>query len=776
MAHLSLFPNDVFQFGGERYRVIHIDVSVGKLYGFPLEGENRLPVSWGLSDLAAAAGRDELKRIDALPSQAPASARAKDLEVGRRRWESIRDLVENHRSELMDRTKRAIAIRAHARRTKVSERQVMKLLRMYWRNGMTQASLMGAYRNCGRLAEDTDGVITVEASPMTGKELILFAPAKGKTRGRRPVKRSYEPFFISRELKQRMLADMRSLFKKDEIVSKRYVIDKIQGKYFALLDPETGEPLRSHDGKRVVLRPPGQRPSNDQLRYLLKKAVPEHESFSSRVSEDSFRNNYARSDGTVHDDTVGPGDVYEVDATILDVWLVSAYHSGVIIGKPTLYLVVDRDTDLIVGFHLTLDKPSWEGAKRAILSIASDWKALCNALHVKYRESDWPAQGVFPTRFFLDRGEGISKKSDVLCDGARIEVTNAPRASPRRKVRAEGSFFSQQVAIKDVVAGYEIPSNAKKRQGKKYSLDASLRLEGIAAVEVRNIVRHNNTLRGDAVVDPRLTYDGFEATPINIWQHKIATSMGRVTRHTYDFMRQQLLPRDTARVLQSGIVFEKLTYSFDGSRFDALCALAARGARIEVTVQYDRANVGKIWVTDPDNPTIQYEAKLTSRWRELDGRSFAEVAHYQDALDKAKDKAKEANQGVRIAYQHDADQLTRDDRARAKAASRGLRPGTRHRIGVNARALEENARRQTHATNESATSVSVQGFVVPAIDTDHIEDTRESEAIELHLTESHDVNERAPVSVPGKRNGATPPSTQPSLLSGLLDLIQPPSP
>lgn len=767
MAHLSLFPNDVFRLGGLTYRVVHIDVEKRTLYGYPLEKRNGLPVAWRLDALADFAARDELTRIDLPPPASSPTVREKDREVGRRRWESIRDLVENHRAELMDRDTRAKAIQAHIERVKVSERQVMKLLRNYWRDGMSQASLMGAYKNCGRLSEDTEGVISVEASPMTGKELILFAPAKGKARGRKPIKKSYEAFFMSSELKQRLLKDIRTLYTRDEIVTKRAVIDTIQGEYFALKDEATGASLRSPDGHRVLLRPLGQRPSNEQLRYLIEKAIPEHEKYSTRVSEDSFRNNYARSDGTVHDDTVGPGDVYEVDATILDVWLVSAYHKGIIIGKPTLYLVVDRDTDLIVGFHLTLDKPSWEGAKRAILSIASDWKALCEALHVKYRESDWPAQGVFPSRFFLDRGEGISNASNVLCDGARIEVTNSPRASPRRKVRVEGSFGTQHVAIQDIVGGYEPPSNVKKRQGKKYSRDACFAVEGMAAVQLRNIIRHNNTLRPNAVIEARLTYEGFEPTPVNIWRHKIATSIGLVTRHSYEFMRQQLLPRATAQVLQSGIVFEKLTYSFEGDRFSALCALAARGARIQMPVQYDRADVASIWVTDPDNPSLQYVARLTSRWRELDGRSFAEAKHYLTALDAVKAHADEANQGVRVAFRDDVEAMTKDDVASAKAAAKGLRHGTRHRIGVEARKLEAQARQATQATSESATSVSIQGFAPPVIDIVDGTDTHEVDAVDTEAVELQEASQSSAQSP----SPTTPPAANASLMNGLLDLI-----
>jgi hypothetical protein len=91
------------------------------------------------------------------------------------------------------------------------------------------------------------------------------------------------------------------------------------------------------------------------------------------------------------------------------------------------------------------------------LSISSDWEALCKALGVKYRETDWPARNTFPNRFFTDRGEGISEKSNVVVLGPGMEVTTAPRASPRRKCRVEGNFFyTIGVFLKDLMGAYRL--------------------------------------------------------------------------------------------------------------------------------------------------------------------------------------------------------------------------------------------------------------------------------------------------------------------------------
>ncbi len=50
----------------------------------------------------------------------------------------------------------------------------------------------------------------------------------------------------------------------------------------------------------------------------------------------------------------GPGSRYEIDATIADVYLLSADRQRVI-GRPTLYVVVDVFSRMVAGFYIGLE-------------------------------------------------------------------------------------------------------------------------------------------------------------------------------------------------------------------------------------------------------------------------------------------------------------------------------------------------------------------------------------------------------------------------------------
>jgi len=72
-------------------------------------------------------------------------------------------------------------------------------------------------------------------------------------------------------------------------------------------------------------------------------------------------------------DTLGPGELYQIDSTILDVYLVSKMNRNLIIGRPTLFFVIDVYSRMIVGMNVTIEPfNSFEGAKGALINAMTD--------------------------------------------------------------------------------------------------------------------------------------------------------------------------------------------------------------------------------------------------------------------------------------------------------------------------------------------------------------------------------------------------------------------
>jgi hypothetical protein len=547
---------------------------------------------------------------------------------------------------------------------------------------------------------------------------VVFAPAKEKARGRDPEDGLYGKLALTAELREAIYT----------VAKKHYLEDKtktIYGATIAVLDEmfslkdENGEPLREKG--IAVLKPPGQRPTFDQIRYFLRKALPVSKAFIERNSNADYDNNHAPSTGSVNDDCLGPADVFEIDATVFDIWLVARANRAVIIGKPTMYLVVDRHTGLIVGFYITLDPPSWAGARQAILSIGQDWEALCNRLGVAYDPRDYPARMVLPNRFFADRGDMISFASDQICEGLSTQVTNAPALASRKKPVVEPSFLKESAKLRQDAAAYEPPWNVKKRQAKKYHKDACYTLDEFAALALIGMREVNRGERMGQVLTPEEILGNASASPIETWNRRVASRMGALARMPVELMRRRMMHKGVAMVRNDGIEFvsavndkgERAGFAYKGLVYKhpdpkvlgEWHVRASLRGEFEVKVRYNPSLVDQITVVDKFDSRIEYDLVLVTHSQGYAGYSFAEAEFVMKEAAKKGRAAAKLNEAHAVTTRQDINRVTKPAAAAAKAASQGMTPGMRQAGGDAVRDAEAQERR---AANNSFNADAVR--------------------------------------------------------------------
>jgi len=122
-------------------------------------------------------------------------------------------------------------------------------------------------------------------------------------------------------------------------------------------------------------------------------------------------------------DPTAPCELYQIDSTRADVWLCVSEENRAVIGKPTVYLVVDVFTSMIVGVHVTLANPSYHEACTALVTALRDKVALCARHGIPITPDDWPNTPL-SKRVVADRQEFISLNSKFLGEKLGIEVIN----------------------------------------------------------------------------------------------------------------------------------------------------------------------------------------------------------------------------------------------------------------------------------------------------------------------------------------------------------------
>ncbi len=612
---------------GTLYRVIAIFADSSEIAYIELASKTAQPIVEQLSIFSETAKAQRWKPLTPTASGERPSGKLTEAarEVQKQRWSVVQPLLQDRR--FFDAGTRSAAIDEAASACGVSTVHLRKLLRMAWQGGMTAQAMTPRYRFSGRPSGTGAGA-----------------------RGRPPKGRVYAVYAWTFEIREHAVKALRTRYLEDSTVTLEDVYDKLILEHFSYID----------DAGTVEQLPLGQRPTIRQLRSVLEATLTPKER-AARHSKADYENNWKPTIGHVMDDCLGAGDVYEIDASQVDVWLVAREYRRTVIGKATMYLVVDRYSRLIVGFYVSLDPPSWAGARQAILSIFTDKEALCREAGVPYNADDWPAHGLMPQRLFGDRGEMVCYASDMLTENLSIPVTNARALWSAGKGIVECTFKLIHVPMKRLRAGYEPARNTQIRRRKKYYKDAKLTISDMRGKLLRLVLNHNKRVHLTYQLPPEDIRLGRQPIPIEVFKRGVTEHMGLLSHFDEQDVRYELLETDEARVTQDGILYEFCFYSApEALERHWFTRAAKRRFPVEVRVG---ALVDSIYIVDPLDPSNYFLATLTTYSQQFKGYTFAEVASLMHDLGINKRAGEEINLKQRLnklVVDHERGLLTRD--------------------------------------------------------------------------------------------------------------------
>jgi putative transposase len=654
-----LYRNDIFRILGVRYRLLAIFPDRDDAYVITQDEKTGLPYRRHWSNLLNDEEKGNLL-IEAAPTLISAHRASKAaLDIRDAIWFRIEPLVTSTDIFLAER--RGPMVAGRALELNCSIQTLYDNLRRYWRNGQTKDSLIPEIHHRG-----------------TSPQSITAG------RGRKPKRHDGGIFQMDENAKKKAI----------ESIEKYYLIGEV-----TTLEKAYERHLRDHysytdgNGKGYHLSD-GQCPSSRQFRHICKSIGLEK--IIRRHGDKLFEQNSRPKLGSAQDDCQGVGHIYEIDATIADVFLVATKDRSRIIGKPTLYLIYDRRSRLVVGFYIGLEPPSWPAAMQAILSIAEDKAALCQRYGVEYDARDWPAHGVYPQMFMADRGEMASKNSSLLVAGLGIRVANAASMRPDYKGTVECGFKLLQRSMSDTLKGYEPPENVTKRRGKNYSQDACLTIDEFIRVMLANIVAHNRQVMPGYPLSAELLSQDFKPIPRNLWAHEVRLRVGVLTRHTVDAIRFALLPRSVATVTQKGIEFKGCFYTCPEAIAGGWFVKAGQRT-FKIDIAYDRRLVDRFFIFDPHDPSHHYVATLLEKIHDYQGLSFAEVEAYEEMRKQMQYDAASHNRQQRLDFHDATDATILSASLETKAITKGKSRRSRRKDTAEDRLEEQRERRQHEA-------------------------------------------------------------------------------
>jgi putative transposase len=504
-------------------------------------------------------------------------------------WNLISSLIEENYAQLFQFYARNSPVTPLANSKLANKTTIYRYLRRFFQRGQIKNSLLPSYDNCGW----RDRINRTEAERKSnGKKHEKKKQRDGKKLGR-PSSLSVatgEPLGvnISKHDLELFCAGIKLFYHKRERRPLKLAYEKTLERFF-----HSGH----YQNKRGIwvagLPPASQLPTYRQFKYWYKK---ERNIRRARVSREGLTNFNLTGRAKVGDSTQmasGPGALFQIDATIADVYLVSSLDRNWIIGRPVIYFIIDVFSHLIVGLSVALEGPSWLGAMLALENACTDKVAFCAEYAIPIDSGEWPTCHL-PEALMGDRGELEGFNADHLVNAFNTTVHNtAPYRGDLKGIVEQDFDLCNEKIIR------WLPGSVRKRQRgeRDYRLDATLTLWEFRKVMIGGVLDHNSQQRLDNYrKDEHMISDHIEPYPINLWNWGVENRSGYLRKKDIETVRLNLLPAGEASVTQNGIRFAGLFYNCELARREQWLERAAEQGSWKIPVAHDPRTRSRIYL------------------------------------------------------------------------------------------------------------------------------------------------------------------------------------
>lgn len=645
----------------------------------------------------------------------------KHKERAKRNYLLIAPLVEAGMPNICNRKERGRLIAELAKSTGRRKAQIYTLLRAFLQGGCTPYAVYPSYYLCG---------LTQEENHQTGED---NGQDFSKKRGR-PSKTGRLGRNITAKDREKFKKGVFEFWLSGRARNLKEAWRLTKEKHFRIGSYETKE------GSEVPLLPPDEDlPSFYQFEYYYRKHRDIKKEIEGREGSKEYEKNVRPVTGNSTQMAFGPGMIYQIDATVGDIYLVSFLDRTLLIGRPVIYIAIDVFSRLIVGFAVTLEGPSWEGAKQALECAFLNKVEFCKKYGVEITQDQWDVEGRCEA-LLGDNGEIAGYNPDSLVDPLGIRVATTPTDRPDLKGIVENKFL----LVKETVIW--IPGAVRPRRrvrGKDYRLEAVLDINQFCRLMIECILFYNNhRYLKKYRMDKQMIADKVVPIPQKLWEYGMKTRTGRLREVDPDVVRLNLQHKGEASVTPEGIRFQGLYYTCERAvREQWFTRIKGRSTRHVKVVRGPLVDTINLRL---DKGKSFEECVLTDADKRFEGCDWYDVLEYFALKSKAAAEAESGLHQSAAEYHAKADRIVSEAKEMTKAALAGadLSNSERtHGIRENRKRHKAYERRQAsvgsigdtsqdQSVSEPATSLvprlpAPAGYVPPAHPHDELRAARE---------------------------------------------------
>lgn len=527
----------------------------------------------------------------------------------------------------------------HAKKVGTYSKALARLLSLYWRNGQDKMALLPAFSKSGGFGRERAPTTKPLGSPKQPRTIAIDRAEK---------------FIVSDGDKEKFKKALKKYYLKELGLTLAKTYDNL---------------LKDSYSKELKLaeacgRPPLV-PTKKQFSYWRTKLFSKEQTIKQRTSENDYLRNKRAVLGSITDRSYLPGAHFEIDATVADVHIVSELGSQYILGRPTIYIVADRASRMIVGMHVSLYHASWRSARQALTNSFLPKSTYCKSFGVDIEDSEWPCAHI-PNELVCDNGEMIGvQPNKVLTPMTKLSFTPPYRPDCKGVVEKRFDIINKEVLheLLGTTRGGQVVRGS--RDPRK---DAIYTLKEVTVEIIKAVLEHNRSiLDGLAFSSPLLIENDLSPTPLNYWRIHLAKHRHELQSSNSDDVIARLLPSAEVSMTRSGIYYQGMYYSCSEVENLNLASVARSSGRWRLEARIDENTTNYIYVRLDKNKEF-IRCDLLPRSRMLGDKSIFESHFIQDWLETKKELAPISTPSI-DGHKH-RQEVTRKAKRRSKDAER----------------------------------------------------------------------------------------------------------
>lgn len=315
--------------------------------------------------------------------------------------------------------------------------------------------------------------------------------------------------------------------------------------------------------------------------------------------------------GSALDGVLGATHRYEVDATVLDIYVAYPYKASLSVGRPVLYLVIDVYSSMIVGMYLGFSGPDGSGVAQALANACLDKVEFARRYGVDISEHDWPAHHI-PREITIDNGREY-KDSMISCALKSLLGISAVNLAAAYRGDCKGTVERVFGVINNSLV-HHLAGSIFKQQDRTESHPsnaATNTYQQVVGILIREIIYQNKSANRLKKIGFKAAIDGCEIYPEAIYLHSLLHDMAG-GRPTIDDDQAKVywafLPEEDATATDHGIVFQGLEYISTHPLIISMFSRATK-KRFKIPVKRLKDFVNCLWYRAENGGYIRLDLK-----------------------------------------------------------------------------------------------------------------------------------------------------------------------